>query len=288
VSREALLEVVDLHKTFPARRAKGGGAGDGRHVAVDGVSFRVDRAKTLGIIGESGSGKSTTARCVLRLIEPTSGSICFQGIDLLRLSKRELRSRRSQMQIVFQNPYNSLDPRRSVGSSIAEPLAAHRIGTRRSRAHRIGELLEQVGLDRRAARYRPQEFSGGERQRLGIARAIALEPALVVCDEPVSALDVSVQAQILNLLRDLQDELGIAYLFISHDIAVVRLVSEHVAVMKDGKIVESGKVDQICSRPAHSYTRSLLAAAHHTTPATTTENGRPNRDLSLTLDDQFI
>src|SRR5579862_8639279 len=167
MSSAALLEVEDLHKTFTVR---GASRGNERHAAVDGVSFRVDRGETLGIIGESGSGKSTTARCALRLIEPTSGSIRFRGVDLMTLTKRDLRSRRRQMQIVFQNPYNSLDPRRSVGSSIAEPLAAHRIGTRRSRVRRVEELLEQVGLDRRTARFRPQEFSGGERQRLGIAR----------------------------------------------------------------------------------------------------------------------
>jgi oligopeptide transport system ATP-binding protein len=259
---EPLLDVVDLRKEFGQQSGLFGVvSGGARHAAVDGISFAVARGETLGIIGESGSGKSTTARCVLRLIEPTSGSICFDGVNLSTLSRERMRATRRNMQIVFQNPYNSLDPRRSVGSAIAEPLAAYRVGTRRRRRARVRELLEHVGLDPRAAAYRPQQFSGGERQRIGIARALALEPKLIVCDEPVSALDVSVQAQILNLLRDLQDELGITYLFISHDIGVVRVVSDRIAVMKDGKIVESGPADEVHEHPKHDYTRSLIEAA---------------------------
>jgi ABC-type oligopeptide transport system ATPase subunit len=262
VPAEPLLVVDDLRKDFHARNGLFAmGQDPATNAAVDGVSFSLQRGETLGIIGESGSGKSTTARCVLRLIEPSSGSIRLNDVELVGLAKRDLRATRRHMQIVFQNPYNSLDPRRSVGSAIAEPLAAHGIGTRRSRGERVRELLEYVGLEPRAAAYRPHQFSGGERQRIGIARALSVEPQLIVCDEPVSALDVSVQAQILNLLRDLQDELGVAYLFISHDISVVRVVSDRIAVMKDGKIVEYGSADDVYERPTHEYTRSLIAAA---------------------------
>jgi ABC-type oligopeptide transport system ATPase subunit len=259
------LVVEELRKDFRAHNSRSSLPQSAAHAAVDGVSFTVLEGETLGIIGESGSGKSTTARCLLRLIEPTSGSVRFKGVELTSAPKQELRELRQHIQIVFQNPYNALDPSRSVGSSIAEPLSAHRIGTRRSRRARVEELLEQVGLDRRAASYRPQEFSGGERQRLGIARALAVEPALIVCDEPVSALDVSVQAQILNLLRDIQDERGIAYVFISHDIGVVRIVSDQIAVMKDGKFTETGPADEVCNDPKHPYTRSLIEAARIST-----------------------
>jgi ABC-type oligopeptide transport system ATPase subunit len=260
VAGEPLLVVDELHKTFPAR---GGLSWKKRDEvrAVDGVSFTVAAGETLGMIGESGSGKSTTGLCILRLIEPTSGAIRIDGTDITRASRRKLHELRRNMHIIFQSPYASLNPRKSIGSSIAEPLRAHGVGSRKSRLARVRYLLEHVGLDPAAARRYPQEFSGGERQRIGIARALALEPKLVICDEPVSALDVSIQAQILNLLRDLQEEFGLTYVFISHDIAVVRAVSDQVVVMKDGKVTEAGPTEQVCSRPAHPYTRELLEAA---------------------------
>jgi ABC-type glutathione transport system ATPase component len=266
-----LLVVDGLQKTFDRRGAWLTGRGGGTNAAVDGVSFAIERGRTLGLIGESGSGKSTTARCILRLIEPSAGTILLDGHNVSTAAPRELRRLRRHMQIVFQSPYGSLDPRRSVGSSIAEPLVAHGIGTRTTRSARVRELLEHVGLNPNAGRRRPQEFSGGERQRIAIARALALEPSLVVCDEPVSALDVSVQAQILNLLRDLQDEFGLTYLFISHDIGVVRTMSDQIVVMKDGVIVEAGPADRVCSRPEHPYTQSLIAAAATEAPIATTK-----------------
>jgi oligopeptide transport system ATP-binding protein len=229
--------------------------------AVDGVSFAVREGNTLGLIGESGSGKSTIGLAILRLIEPTSGSIFIGGVDIAKASRRGLQQMRRQLQIIFQNPNASLDPRRSVGASIAEPLIAHHVGTRKSRVARVREVLEVVGLDASAERRYPQEFSGGEQQRIGIARALTLEPKLIVCDEPVSALDISIQAQILNLLRDLQDEFGLTYVFISHDIGVIRTMSDQIAVMKDGKIVESGASVEICEHPSHPYTLELLNAA---------------------------
>jgi peptide/nickel transport system ATP-binding protein len=257
----ALVVVKNLRKEFAGQRSWRARGRTSSHVAVDDVSYIIRRGHTVGLIGESGSGKSTTARCILRLTEPTSGSVEFDGVDLATLSRRRLQDVRRQMQIVFQNPEGSLDPRRSIGSAIAEPLRAHGIGTRATRRARVHELLEQVGLDRTVERYRPQEFSGGERQRIGIARALAIEPALIVCDEPASALDMSVQAQILNLLRDLQDEYGLSYLFISHDIATVRVMCDDVLVMKDGRIVEYGSADDVLFRPRADYTRTLLAAA---------------------------
>jgi oligopeptide transport system ATP-binding protein len=228
--------------------------------AVDGVGFEIRRGQTLGLVGESGSGKSTTAYCVLQLVRPTSGQVLFAGRDLTRLRGRELRSMRREMQIVFQDPYSALDPRMTVGAIVAEPLEVHRIGGRRSRQARVRRLLELVGLDQLHAKRFPHEFSGGQRQRVGIARALALEPRLLVCDEPVSALDVSIQAQILNLLKDLQGALGLTYLFISHDLAVVRAMSDEIAVMEDGKIVELGTAEEVYTRPRHEYTRTLLDA----------------------------
>jgi oligopeptide transport system ATP-binding protein len=257
---EPLLVVEHLRKDFSANSGWTRASRE-RTYAVDDISFAVMPGQTLGLIGESGSGKTTTGRCILRLIQPTSGSIRFGGVEITRSSRRELHRLRRQMQIVFQSPYGSLDPRRTIGSSIAEPLLAHRVGSRASRRARVRQLLEYVGLNPAVEKYHPQEFSGGERQRIAIARALALEPALIVCDEPVSALDVSVQAQILNLLRDLQDEFGLTYVFISHDIGVVRTVSDEIVVMKDGKITEAGPVEEICAHPKHPYTQSLIAAA---------------------------
>jgi oligopeptide/dipeptide ABC transporter ATP-binding protein len=246
--------VEDLVTRFPV---KGGG-----HVrAVDGVDLALPRGATLAIVGESGCGKSTLARSVLRLVEPDAGRVLFEGEDVLTLTPAALRRRRRDMQIVFQDPLASLDPRFTVERSLAEPLLVHGIG--RGRAHRrerVRELLNLVGLDAAAARRYPHEFSGGQRQRIGIARAIAVQPKLVVLDEPVSALDVSIRSQILNLLADLKERLGLSYLFISHDLAVVRAVSDEVAVMYLGRIVESAPVDRFFAAPAHPYSQALLAA----------------------------
>ncbi len=250
----SLLEVRDLRTEFHARD----GAGTVR--AVDGVSFSLAAGATLGIVGESGCGKSTLARSILRLVEPKSGTILFEGEDVRALPQRRLASLRRHMQIVFQDPYASLDPRQSVGAILAEPLEIHRIGNRSSRRARVAELLDLVGLGKEAAEKFPHEFSGGQRQRIGIARALSLSPKLVVADEPVSALDVSIQSQILNLLVSLRERLGLSYLFISHDLAVVEHISDWVLVMYLGRIVESGPVEAIYARPSHPYTQALISA----------------------------
>ena len=255
-----LLTVRDLVKYFPVRKGVfSRQAGAVR--AVDGVSFSVPRGKTLSLVGESGCGKSTTGRAILRLIEPTSGSVFFDGIDVRALDRAALRALRKRMQVIFQDPYGSLNPRMTVASVLSEALAAHGLGTRETRRDRVARLLELVGLPPEAAERYPHEFSGGQRQRYGIARALAVEPDLIVADEPVSALDVSIQAQILNLLSDLQATLGIAYLFIGHNLAVVRHISDRVAVMYLGRIVEIGSRDDVFLRPVHPYTKALLASA---------------------------
>jgi oligopeptide transport system ATP-binding protein len=228
--------------------------------AVDGVSFEIPEGKTLGLVGESGSGKSTTGYCILQLLKPTSGSIRFLNRELTQLGREELRRMRREMQIVFQDPYASLDPRMTVGSIVAEPLEVHGIGTRRSRRETVGRLLDVVGFNPSYTNRYPHEFSGGQRQRIGIARALALNPKLIVCDEPVSALDVSIQAQILNLLKDLQRDFGLTYLFISHDLAVVRTMSDRIAVMNQGKLVEVGTAQQIYNEPKDEYTKALFTA----------------------------
>ena len=250
----ALLEVRNLSKDYPAL--------DGKGVvrAVSNVSLMLDAGQTLGIVGESGCGKSTLARLIMRLIEPKSGEIFFKGQNLRSLPASELRRRRRDIQMVFQDPYASLDPRMNVAAIISEPLDIHGIGSRGERKAKVLELLDLVGLDRSAAAKYPHEFSGGQRQRIGIARAIALEPKLVVLDEPVSALDVSIQSQILNLLIDLKTRLGLTYIFISHDLAVVEHVSDNVAVMYLGQIVEYGKAAQVLHAPLHPYSQALVSA----------------------------
>jgi oligopeptide/dipeptide ABC transporter ATP-binding protein len=256
---EALLEVKDLTKHFHI--AGGIGRAGGTVRAVDGVSFSIRRGETLGLVGESGCGKTTAGRCVLMLEQPTSGQILFEGVDLARLSPRALREVRRRVQVIFQDPYSSLNPRMTIGEIIAEPLKVHGIlPEKAARAARVRELLEQVGLLPQHAERYPHQLSGGQRQRVGIARALAMEPALIICDEPVSALDVSIQAQIVNLLEDLQRRLQLTYLFIAHDLSVVRHISDRVVVMYLGRIAEVADRAKLYEEPLHPYTRALLSA----------------------------
>jgi len=260
-----LLEVRSLTKIFDLAESPFGSRRAGEVRAVDDVSLDIQEGETLGLVGESGSGKSTLGRLILHLIEPTSGAIVFDGVDLLQASGSELRRLRRDMQIIFQDPFGSLDPRFRVDDVIAEPLILHRkimhesLG-RDARRQRVRELLRAVGMDESAMARYPHEFSGGQRQRIGIARALALRPKFIVADEPVSALDVSVGAQIVNLLQQLQRDFGLTYLFISHSMPVVRYLSTRIAVMYQGKIVEIGSTEQITAQPQHPYTRKLLAA----------------------------
>jgi len=256
----ALVEVRDLSKIYPLGESLFGGGARGEVRAVDGVSFDIHEGETLGLVGESGSGKSTLGRLLLRLIEPTSGTIRYGGRDLLAATRGEMRRLRRDMQIIFQDPFGSLDPRFRVEDVIAEPLLIHEPLTATLRRQRVTELLRAVGLDDSASRRFPHEFSGGQRQRIGIARALALRPKFIVSDEPVSALDVSVGAQIVNLLSRLQREFRLTYLFISHSMPIVRYLATRIAVMYHGKLVEIGPVDQIVDRPSQAYTRSLLEA----------------------------
>jgi ABC-type oligopeptide transport system ATPase subunit len=260
----ALVEVRHLVKDYPVRSGLFRRGASFR--AVDDLSFTIDEGETFGLVGESGCGKTTTGRCLLRLIEPTSGEVRFGGADVLALSARELRRARRQFQIVFQDPYSSLNPRMPVGAIVREPLIIHRIGARESQMARVRELFELVGLSPDDMRKYPHEFSGGQRQRIGVARALALEPSFVVADEPVSALDVSVQAQVVNLLLDLQQRLGLTYLFIAHDLRLVRQICDRVGVMYRGRLVEVAPAEQVFSAPAHPYTKALLSAIPHLEP----------------------
>ncbi len=257
---EVLLRLDGVVKHFPA----GHGLFPGRDAdavhAVDGVSLDIHRGETLGLVGETGSGKSTLARCATRLHTLTAGRVVFDGHDISTLSRRQLRPYRRQLQMVFQDPYGSLNPHRRVGSIIGDPLAVHGVGDGAARRRRVQELMELVGLNPEHYNRYPAEFSGGQRQRVGVARALALRPKLIVCDEPVSALDVSIQAQVINLLEDLQEEFDLTYVFIAHDLGVVRHVADRIAVMYLGKVVEIGPADEVYSKPIHTYTLSLLSA----------------------------
>lgn len=264
-----LLEVTDLKVHFPVTTGRGVRRRAGLVRAVDGVSFTVQAGETLGLVGESGCGKSTTGRAILQLERATAGQVRFDGVDLCQLSERDLFAYRRQMQMVFQDPYASLNPRMTVGDIIAEPIVTHRLerGGKRALRQRVQDLMVRCGLNPQYVRRYPHEFSGGQRQRIGIARALATSPRFIVCDEPISALDVSIQAQVLNLLRELQRDLGLTYLFIAHDLAAVRHISDRVAVMYLGQIVETAPHAELYAAPKHPYTQALISAVPVPDPA---------------------
>ena len=283
---EPLVQVRNLYKSFPIKK----GILIERTVdqvdAVVDVSFDIGKGETLGLVGESGSGKSTTGYCILQILRPTSGSVVFDGHELTELKGEDLRRLRRRMQLVFQDPFASLDPRMTVGDIVGEPLVVHKVGSRQERRARVRELLDVVGFDPGYTNRYPHEFSGGQRQRIGIARALALSPDFIVCDEPVSALDVSIQAQILNLLKDLQQEFGLTYLFIAHDLAVVRAMSDRIAVMNAGRIVELGEAEEVYASPREEYTQALLQAVPIPDPRKMRERKRERRRLRSALAEQ--
>ena len=274
---EALLQVDEVVKHFPVQRGAVLRRRAGTVHAVNGVTLEVKRGETLGLVGESGCGKSTLARCITRLLDPTAGRVLFKGQDITHLSRRRMRPFRRHIQMIFQDPFSSLNPHRRVGSIIGDPFAIHRIARGAERKLRVQELMELVGLNPEHFNRFPAEFSGGQRQRIGVARALALHPDLVVCDEPVSALDVSIRAQIINLLEDLQSTLGLTYVFIAHDLVLVRHVSDRIAVMYLGRLVEVAEPDELFRRPRHPYTYALLSAA----PAMETSNSRHRSRMVL-------
>jgi oligopeptide transport system ATP-binding protein len=286
-ANEPLLVVEGLTKHFPVRRGFLWERTADWVRAVDGVDFAIEEGTTLGLVGESGSGKSTTGYCVLQLLRPTAGSVRFARRELTELKGEELRRMRREMQIVFQDPYSSLNPRMTVGDIVSEPLEVHGIATRKSRRATVRRLLDVVGFDPSFINRYPHEFSGGQRQRIGIARALALNPKLIVCDEPVSALDVSIQAQILNLLRDLQRDFGLTYLFIAHDLAVVRAMSDTIAVMNGGEIVEIGPAEEVYTAPQEDYTKALLTAVPVADPRRQRERKTERRRLKHALAEGF-
>jgi len=255
-----ILRVENIRKSFHSRH------GSGLVFAVDDISFSMEHGETLGVVGESGCGKSTLGRTILRLVEPTGGAVYFEARDLSTLTHRQMRAMRSELQMIFQDPFASLDPRMTVEAIVSEPMVIHGIGNRQSRRETVQELLDTVGLPRRSMDSYPHEFSGGQRQRIGIARSLAVRPKLVVADEPVSALDVSIQAQILNLLVDLKREFGLSYIFIAHDLAVVEHVSDRVAVMYLGRIVEYARTEDLFAKPSHPYTKALMASVPQADP----------------------
>ena len=279
-----LIQVRDLKKYF---YREGFFSSDKTPIrAVDGISFSIRKGETLGLVGESGCGKTTAGKSILRLIEPTSGQIFFKGQDILPLDREAMRKLRPHMQFIFQDPYESLNPRMKVGEIVGEGLEVHRIARGKKKMEKVSQILEQVGLHPLDAQRYAHEFSGGQRQRIGIARAISLNPELMVADEPVSALDVSVQAQILNLLMDLRDQLGLTYLFISHDLRVVKHISERIAVMYMGKIVEMAKSEDLFKRPLHPYTRVLLKAIPRLDPSRKREEAPAKEELRPTLSER--